>query len=784
MMVRNTSAGATACVQVMLFNAAGKWVPSCVIYSWMGRVFSCHKAAAVFINIPVISSTLLMMMVITGTYTQSDVDIKVLTAFKQNIFSDPLKWLADWDPGNAVQHCHWTGVQCNYAYQVQAIDLSGMQLGGIIAKELGTLLYLTSLNLSHNYFSGSIPAELQACVNLVSLDLSYNKLSSILPKELGRITTLKKLYLDENNLSGALPVEIGYLQNLVALSIGRNNFNSDIPIAALANLTSLVYLNASTNYLSGEITAEIGNLPYLETLELKENFLSGNLPPTIVFLTRLKVLDLGANDLQGKLPNKFKFMAQLSSLKLYDNYFKGSIPSDIGQLKYLEYLDLRYNKFSDRIPPSISSCKKLQSLRLSHNSLTGTIPSGLGKLAKLSILELSYNHLQGNVPSQLGNLSLLQNLDLSSNKLNGRIPSSLEDCKALVSLDLSNNLLQHSIPDTLKNLEKLNYLNLSKNNLTGSIPEEFQQLGLLSVLDLSINNLSGAIPSSLASSSNLYFLNVSVNRLVGEIPNLASFWRFSASSFLGNNKLCGPIINFSCPIDYYASQAQSIITKKDAKAVIVGSIVLGSSVGFVAVTVLCWWAERFLKSSLRIITAKSLFEATDNFSERNIIGYGDRSIVYKGVLFDGEVVAVKRFSQEIDEMEWEKYVAESMILRKLKHKNIVRVLGCCSTSDIPAVVLELMQNGSLESFLHAEEEKCQLSWDLRLDIAVDVAEGMAYLHKDWQNDPVLHCNIESSNILLDQKLSARLSNVREISQSVLDEATIISRKASGYMPPE
>jgi hypothetical protein len=224
---------------------------------------------------------------------------------------------------------------------------------------------------------------------------------------------------------------------------------------------------------------------------------------------------------------------------------------------------LSFNNLTGEVPPQLSNCKKIQHFLLNNNQLAGTMPPWLGSLEELGELDFSFNNFHGNIPAELGNCSGLLKLSLHSNKLSGNIPQEIGNLTSLNVLNLQRNNLSGLIPSTIQECEKIFELRLSENFLTGSIPPELGKLTELQViLDLSENSFSGEIPSSLGNLMKLEGLNLSLNHLQGEVPfsltkltslhmlNLSNndlqgqlpstFSGFPLSSFLGNDKLCGP----------------------------------------------------------------------------------------------------------------------------------------------------------------------------------------------------------------------------------------------------
>lgn len=159
--------------------------------------------------------------------------------------------------------------------------------------------------------------------------------------------------------------------------------------------------------------------------------------------------------------------------------------------------------------------------------------------------------------------------------------------------------------------------------------------------------------------------------------------------------------------------------------------------------------------SARIFTGKEITKATSGFSKSNLIGSGGFGEVFKGAFEDGTVMAIKR-AKLGNTKGADQILNEVRILCQVNHRSLVRLLGCCVELDTPLLVSEFVPNGTLFDRLHRRHH-APLSWLCRLRIAHQTAEALSYLHSA-ASPPIYHRDVKSSNILLDHRLDAKVSD--------------------------
>ncbi|OUZ99360.1 Protein kinase domain [Macleaya cordata] len=355
---------------------------------------------------------------------------------------------------------------------------------------------------------------------------------------------------------------------------------------------------------------------------------------------------------------------------------------------------------------------------------------------------LSSMGFSGVLSPRIGILKSLSTLTLQGNRITGEIPKEFGNLSNLISLDLENNQLTGEIPSTLGNLKKLQFLILSQNNLRGRIPESVTNLPNLINLQLASNDLSGRVPDRL--------------------------FQVSKFNFSGNSLNCG--INFPHPC---VSDTNDTVAHKSKLGIIIGTV--GGVIGlflFGGLVFLLWKGKhkgyrrevfvdvpgeddrRIAFGQLKRFSWRELQLATDGFSEKNVLGQGGFGKVYKGVLGDNTKIAVKRLTDYESPGGEQAFLREVEMISVAVHKNLLRLIGFCTTPSERLLVYPFMQNLSVAYRLREiKPGEPVLDWPTRKRVALGTARGLEYLHEHC-NPKIIHRDVKAANVLLDEDFEA------------------------------
>uniref|UniRef100_A0A1D1YQ17 non-specific serine/threonine protein kinase n=2 Tax=Anthurium amnicola TaxID=1678845 RepID=A0A1D1YQ17_9ARAE len=745
---------------------------------------------------------------------------------------DPRENLKSWRKGDPCSS-NWVGVLCfdrvaddGYLH-VRELQLLNMNLSGHLAPELGQLSHMEILDFMWNNISGSIP------------------------KEIGSITSLRLLLLNGNHLSGSLPAELGNLRNLDRMQIDENSISGVLP-KSFANLELMKHFHMNNNSISGQIPPELSRLPYLQHFLLDNNNLSGYLPPEFSQMPNLLILQLDNNNFSGSsIPASYGNMTKLLKLSLRNCSLQGSIP-DMSGMHKLNFLDLSHNLLSGSIPsfkvstnittidfsdniltgsiPAIFSGLLLQKLSLENNRLSGSVPSSIwdniGFSANGSLLLNFQNNLLTNVSGAL-NLPFNVTLMLQGNPL-------CTDNSHLNMARLCGSQFKHQECGSSESLDDCKSQSCPTTQVFDHTPASpvacFCGAPIRVGYRLKSPGFSNFRPYMysfkmyMANDLSLYHYQLYIDSCSWEVgPRLRmylklfpnNFPKFNASEIqrirnmfsewrIHNRDIFGPyeLLNFTYGIDELESP--SGLRKGTVIGIVLGAffatVVFSSVVSLVIVKRHIRYQHRTSRrhslskmavkvDGIECFTFGEMALATDNFSSSHQVGQGGYGKVYKGILADGTVVAIKR-AMEGSLQGSKEFFTEIELLSRLHHRNLVSLLGFCDEEDEQMLVYEFMPNGTLRDNLSG---KCKepLNFPTRLRIALESARGILYLHTE-ADPPIIHRDIKASNILLDSKFIAkvadfglsRLAPASDTEGTVQGHISTVVKGTPGYLDPE
>jgi len=732
---------------------------------------------------------------------------------------------------------------------LEILDLSENGFIGGVPKEISKCRNLVILNLSGNNFTGKIPAEIGSISNLEALYLGSNNFSSVIPDSLLNLNYLTFLDLSKNKFGGDIQKIFGNFTQIKFLVLHGNSYTGGINSSGILKLPNVSRLDLSYNNFSGPLPVEVSEMPSLIFLILAYNQFSGNIPPEFGNLSLLQALDLSFNRLDGSIPPTLGKLSSLLWLMLANNSLTGEIPPELGKCTSLLWLNLANNQLSGKIPPELTNIGSNATATFEYNiRQNNRIIAGSGEclamrrwipadyppfsfvytiLTRKSCRSIWDRILQGYglfpicvAGSSVRTFQISGYVQLSGNRLSGEIPPDIGKMQNFSMLHLGINNFYGKLPPQIGQIP-LVVINISRNNFSGEIPKEIGDIKCLQNLDLSWNNFSDTFPESLSKLAELSKFNISYNPLIsGTIPATGQFITFGKDSYLGDRLLKLPRF-----IDNSSGEPPKSMDRKPKRPTKLAAFLafLGVTLAFLICGVLSVLICSLIKSpsespgyllqeiksphdfasssscsspwlsdTVKVIrldktafTHADILKATGNFSEERIIGKGGFGTVYRGVLPDGREVAVKRLQREGVEGEKE-FRAEMEVLSGngfgWPHPNLVTLYGWCLDGSQKILVYEYMEGGSLEDLV---SNRMKLTWRRRIDVAIDVARALLFLHHECF-PAIVHRDVKASNVLLDKDGKARVTDfglARVVDAGDSHVSTVVAGTV-GYVAPE
>ncbi|PIN25480.1 Serine/threonine protein kinase [Handroanthus impetiginosus] len=717
---------------------------------------------------------------------------------------------------------------------LQQIDLSRNYLNGTIPPEWGSMK-LVNISLLGNRVTGSLPKELASISTLSDLVLEINQLTGSIPQEFGDLPQIKRLLLTSNNLTGELPENLAKLTTLTEFLIGDNNFQGSIPnfIGSWSNMTTLIIQGSG---LSGPIPSSIASLTKLTDLRISD--LNGNESkfPLLNNMTNMKTLILRSCNIVGELPSDIGAMTNLQVFDLSFNKLTGRIPDSLTALSKPTYLYLTGNSLSGPLPPWMEGRKNID---LSYNNnLTLESSTSDCQKHKLNFFASPKGNSSGIVsclrsPSCQQKYSSLHincggrqevddkgtsyeedtdpggpsNFHRQSNSLWGFSSTGhFLDGTSNLQYILSNNPSISSPNSKLCATARLSPLSLTYYGfclINGSytVNLHFAEImftndstyrslgrrifdvyiqGELVLKDFNIENEAGGVNKAITKEFTAIVTDSTLD--------IRFYWAGKGTNALPNKGIYGPLIS---AISVERKNGNSIST-----GAIVGIVVAVIFAVLLVLSILWWKGCLRRKGTIQhdlkglalhtgSFTLRQIKAATNNFDPANKIGEGGFGPVYKGLLLDGTIIAVKQLSSKSKQGNRE-FVNEIGMISALQHPHLVKLYGCCIEGDQLLLIYEYLENNSLARALFGpEEHQLHLDWPTRHKICIGIARGLAYLHEESRLK-IVHRDIKATNVLLDKNLVPKISDFGLAKLDEEDNTHISTRIAGtfGYMAPE
>ncbi|XP_065848072.1 probable LRR receptor-like serine/threonine-protein kinase At1g53430 [Euphorbia lathyris] len=727
------------------------------------------------------------------------------------------------------------------------IDLSRNYLNGTIPTRLAQLPNLRILSFIGNRLNGSIPPEIGNISTLEDLILEDNLLGGPLPRNLGNLRNLKRILLSANNFTGTIPDTLGNLKNLTDFRIDGSILSGKIP-DFIGNWTNLIRLDLQGTSMEGPIPANISLLTNLKELRISDLRGPSSKIPNLQAMANLELLVLRNCLINDSIPEYLGELSNLKTIDLTFNRLTGTIPSSLQSSEKLQYMFLTNNSLTGEVPGWIlTNGNGNKRFDLSYNNFTGSVSGGCQRqnlnlassFSSSASNEVSWCMKNGLTCSQKPEFhSLFINCggrrvpfedneyheDSSDGGPSSFVPSA--EVWAYSSTGLYMN--KDDVPFVARNNFNLNIsggdiyqtarlaplslkyyalcmrpaasykVQLHFAEIMYTSNQSFTSLGRrifdvsiqgnVVLKDYNIMEKAGGVGIGITE----VFENVTID---GSTLEIHLYWAGKGTTAIPDRGVYGPLISAITITPNYEIDDGS------------GGLSAGGIIGIVAAT--CFVVMLIL-TALRMkgylggnkyednnaelrgldlqtgyFTLRQIKRATNNFDPEFKIGEGGFGPVYKGVLSDGVVIAVKQLSSKSKQGNRE-FVNEIGMISALQHPNLVKLYGCCIEGNQLLLVYEYLENNSLARALFGpEEHRINLDWQRRKKIVLGIAKGLAYLHEESRLK-IVHRDIKATNVLLDKDLNAKISDFG-LAKLDEEENTHISTRIAGtigYMAPE
>ncbi|WRX11305.1 Protein kinase domain - like 10 [Theobroma cacao] len=715
---------------------------------------------------------------------------------------DPCSGKGNWIVQGDEETGFASNVTCSCSFNnyktchVVSIFLTALNISATLPPEFSKFRHLKLLDLSRNYFTGSIPQE-WATTKLEVLSFMGNRLSGPFPKVFTYITSLRNLSIEGNNFSGPIPPDIGKLINLQKLILSSNAFNGELP-PELANLVNLTDMQIQGCSLEGPIPSSISALTSLSDLDISYNNLTGEIPGSFFKLTKSDFLYLTGNQLSGSVPGWI--LERNKNADISHNNFTWETSSPIecpqGSVNLVESYSTSATKLS-RVP----ACLK-------HNFPCSASPDKYSLHINCGGKELNVN---GNAkyeadrePRGASMFYLGQHWALSStgNFMDNDIDA--DDYIVTNTSALSNVSAIHSELYTTARVSPLSLTYYGLCLMNGNYTVNLHFAEIIFINDRSFYSLGKRI-FDVYIQEELVLKDFNIEDEAGDtgkhiVKNFTAvvtrhtlkirlYWAGRGTTGIPARGMYGPLISAISVVPNF--QPPTVDDDRNDLIVVVGAV--SAAILIVLMVLGVMWRKGWLggqisaEKELRgldlqtgIFSLRQIKAATKNFDAENKIGEGGFGCVYRGLLSDGTVIAVKQLSSKSKQGNRE-FVTEIGMISALQHPNLVKLYGCCVEGNQLLLVYEYMENNCLSRALFGKDatHKLKLDWPSRQKICLGIARGLAYLHEE-SRIKIVHRDIKTSNVLLDKNLNAKISDFG-LAKLNEDDKTHISTRIAGTM---
>uniref|UniRef100_A0A7N2LRX3 non-specific serine/threonine protein kinase n=1 Tax=Quercus lobata TaxID=97700 RepID=A0A7N2LRX3_QUELO len=689
--------------------------------------------------------------------------------------------------------------------KLEYLSLTVNNLSGPIPSFLGNITTLRYMNIENNLFSGMVPPELGKLVNLENIILSANNLSGELPFALTKLTKLTELRISSNNFTGRMPDFFRSWKQLEKLVIQASGFEGPIP-SSISILSNLTELRISDLVGEGSNFPNLSSMTSMTILMLRSCNIFGQIPTYISNMTQLKILDLSFNRLEGRIPHLDGLLA-LKFMYLTSNFLNGTIPDWIKSRDNRFHIDLSYNNLSEHSAPP---CRPNLNLFKSFSGRNNLILNECLKDFPCSKDRYSLHINCGGKATTVGNIMYEEDDGIAGpavffpvmerknwgfsgtgnwdgNTSNGYVAKNVSALTMKESeLYTSARLSPLSITYYARCLANGRYkVKLHFAEIVFRDNRSFYSLGrrIFDVYlqeervmkDFDIENTAPGVDKAVVMKFNAVVKN--------SVLMIRFYWAGKGTTTAPETGIYGPLISAISVESGFIH-----LNDKMKMTIVVGAVVLALLLIFMILGILRWKGYlggrisrekelRRLDLQTGFFTYRQIKAATDNFNTANKIGEGGFGSVYKGILLDGTVIAVKQLSSKSKQGSRE-FVNEIGIMSGLQHPNLVRLYGCCIEGKQLLLVYEYMENNSLAHTLFGPADgQLKLDWLTRQKICVGIARGLAFLHEE-STLKIVHRDIKSTNVLLDRDLNPKISDFG-LAKLDEDENTSIKTRIAG-----